>query len=459
MKTKKRELINGENIVYHIIQKQIIESCDAKNPPKEIKFMIEQLLLWGGVWFKPETYQQIPVLLPYAVRDAACRKKDPVTKKDTRGVANDKGFMTDDNTSIKDITESLTIKSNFPEMNGKSLGKGYVASHCWRLLKNKPEMLASQWERTNSFIPNLLWLPKQLSKLTDREGSYAQRFIQHISGLLYRGIDLQEPMLNEIWEELEDPDITPVSEVNLDQLNYFEYNQRWLSRRKDNLLNELQSILNILNGGKPIVNKINVSKYIPSLIKVAKTLPPTDKAYIKKWIKANMGEELVLDEYWTDQLTEVNEHIMRDCAPGDYDWNRKGIIVADDESGELLASVKEALKYDELDASGKVNEITVDKDWPLNNFDECWKMLLSEARRINHGLLVVNVNDIRIFDHCWCIKQLAKQEDPALKFNEYVLLVIKGISWAQVKEYANEHARGQFDAMMDCFYHRVYFEE
>lgn len=166
-----------------------------------------------------------------------------------------------------------------------------------------------------------------------------------------------------------------------------------------------------------------------------------------------------LDDYWKDQLAEVYEHIKRDCAPGDYDWNRRGIIVADDETGELLALVKGALKYEELYAAGKVNEITVDKHWPLDSFDECWKMLLSEARRINHGLLVVNVNDIRIFDHCWCIKQLAKQEDPALKFNEYVLLVIKDIPWTQVKEYANEHDKGEFDAMMDCFYHRVSFEK
>jgi hypothetical protein len=54
---------------------------------------------------------------------------------------------------------------------------------------------------------------------------------------------------------------------------------------------------------------------------------------------------------------------------------------------------------------------------------------------------------------------LAKQEDPALKFNEYVLLVIKDIPWTQVKEYANEHDKGEFDAMMDCFYHRVSFEK
>lgn len=281
--------MDGETILYHILQKQIIQAYDVDNPPTEVKFMIEQLLLWGGVWFKPQTYQQIPVLLPYVVRDASCRKINPATGKDTRGVANNRGFMPDDNSSIKGIPKtSMTVESVFSEMNGKKLGNGYVASHCWRLLQNYPDILANQWERTNSFIPNLVWLPKQLSKLTDREGSYAQKFIQHISGLLYRGINLHNPMLNDIWKELKNPGIIPTSKVNLDDLNYFDGNQKWLARRKSNLLNELQSILNILNGVAPIVETINVSTYVPSLIEVAKTLSPTDKTYLEKWIKANM---------------------------------------------------------------------------------------------------------------------------------------------------------------------------
>lgn len=288
IKRKPIELVDGETILYHILQKQIIQASDIENPSTEVKFMIEQLLLWGGVWFKPKTYQQIPVLLPYVVRDANCRKKNQDTGKDTRGVANNRGLMPDDNSSIKGIPKSLSIDSVFSEMKRKRLGKGYVASHCWRKLQNYPDVLASQWECTNSFIPNLVWLPAQLSKLTDREGSYAQRFIQHISGLLYRGIDLRNPRLNGIWNELKDPGITPVSKVNLDGLNYFDGNQDWLVRRKTNLLNELQSILNILNGVAPIVKTINVGTYVPSLIERAKTLPSTDKLYLENWIKANM---------------------------------------------------------------------------------------------------------------------------------------------------------------------------
>ena len=169
-----------------------------------------------------------------------------------------------------------------------------------------------------------------------------------------------------------------------------------------------------------------------------------------------MEKNLLLDKRQTTKFKAVYEHIKHDCDPKDYDngYNRRGLIVADDATGELLASVKEALKYEELVEAEKVNEIIVNEHWPLNNFDKCWQKLLAEARRINHGLLVVNVNDIRIFKHSWCIKQLAKQEAPDLKFNEYVLLVIKDIPWAKVKDYAKKHNAGQFDAMMQ-FYNRI----
>ena len=170
-----------------------------------------------------------------------------------------------------------------------------------------------------------------------------------------------------------------------------------------------------------------------------------------------MEKNLLLDEYWTDMFKSVYEHIKHDCDPEDYDngWSRRGLIVADDETGELLALVKEALKYDELAAAGKVNEITVDEQWPLGSTEKCWAKLLTEARKINHGLLVVNVKDIRIFNkHTWSIKQLAKQEAWDLGFNEYVLLVIKDTPWIKVKDYAKKHNAGEFDAMMQ-FYDRI----
>ena len=284
------QTVDGDNIIYHIIQKQIIEAHDMDNPPDNVKYLIEQLLLWGGIWFRPETYREIPILLPYVIRDASCRKINASTGNHTWGHSNAKGFLMDDNSLIKGIPRALFINGTFSVLNGTKLNNanGYVASHIWRVLQNKRSVLASQWERTNSFIPNLVWLPSQLSKLTDREGSYAQRFVQHISGLLYRSYSLPNTMLSEIWDELKDPGITPVCDIDLGQLNYFEHNLMWVNRKKNDLYNELQSILNIIAGGSPIVKRIKTSHYIPTLGVVSHLLSSMDHKYLVDWIKANM---------------------------------------------------------------------------------------------------------------------------------------------------------------------------
>ena len=123
---------------------------------------------------------------------------------------------------------------------------------------------------------------------------------------------------------------------------------------------------------------------------------------------------------------------IHDIIMGITPWNqagtRKGVIVTDD--GIHLDSnfAKEHLKYDELKRNGKVNEITIDSTWPLNNELDgeeyaLWKKLKVEAGEVKQGLLVINVCDINLFKHCWELKQLVKQEK--LDFSGYVLLVLK----------------------------------
>ena len=127
---------------------------------------------------------------------------------------------------------------------------------------------------------------------------------------------------------------------------------------------------------------------------------------------------------------------MHDIIMGKIPWNqagsRKGIIVTDD--GIHLDSnfAKEHLKYDVLKLNGKVNEITIDSSWPLNNEvdgDESalWKRLVAEADKVKQGLLVINICDINMFKHCWDLKQLAKQEK--LDFHGFVLIVTKNMDW------------------------------
>lgn len=150
---------------------------------------------------------------------------------------------------------------------------------------------------------------------------------------------------------------------------------------------------------------------------------------------------------------------MHDIIMGITPWNqtgsRKGVIVTDD--GIHLDSnfAKEHLKYDELKQKGKINEITIDRSWPLNNeIDSLWKKLKSEAGKVKQGLLVINVHDINIFKHCWDLKQLVKQEK--LDFGGYVLLVIKDMDWEkEIREFVHKPEDDnscEFKIMMQEFY-------
>ena len=158
--------------------------------------------------------------------------------------------------------------------------------------------------------------------------------------------------------------------------------------------------------------------------------------------------------------------IMHDIIMGITPWNqagsRKGVIVTDD--GIHLDSnfAKEHLKYDELKENGKVNEITIDSTWSLNNEVEgevhaLWERLVDEAGKVKQGLLVINVRDINLFKHCWDLKQLVKQEK--LDFGGYVLLVLKDMDWEkEVRKFVHkpeDENSTEFKVMMENFYRLI----
>lgn len=157
---------------------------------------------------------------------------------------------------------------------------------------------------------------------------------------------------------------------------------------------------------------------------------------------------------------------MFDIIMGNTPWNqagsRKGVIVTDD--GIHLDSnfAKEHLKYDVLKQNGKINEITIDSSWPLNNEPDgeetaLWKRLKTEAGKVKQGMLVINACDINLFKHCWELKQLAKQEK--LDFSGYVLLVLKDMDWEQeVRKFIEkleDSNSSEFITMMKEFYQLI----
>ena len=157
-----------------------------------------------AVWLPLDLYAQVPVLLPWVVRDPKCRphKAAGQTVPDQWGAPDSDGFQRDDNSLIKGIPKSLQIAGpDDSPLTGKKMGPSFVASHIWREVEGLG-MLASRHPKLNSFVPNLVWLPKQISKLSDREGSIIQDMLKTASWSIYRDAAVDprfRSQVEEIW--------------------------------------------------------------------------------------------------------------------------------------------------------------------------------------------------------------------------------------------------------------------
>jgi hypothetical protein len=118
-------------------------------------------------------------------------------------------------------------------MNGKRIGTGFVAAHVWRKLSDGSE--APRNAKTYSFLPNLVWLPVQLAKLSDREGGFVQTLLQAISLRIYRAVRLTPRLaaiVDPIWDELPVRSKPPELEaLNVSAVNFFRFDEKWLGRR------------------------------------------------------------------------------------------------------------------------------------------------------------------------------------------------------------------------------------
>ncbi|MDF2502431.1 MAG: hypothetical protein K0Q77_3145 [Anaerosporomusa subterranea] len=254
--------VDGENIIYFFfnnLQNNLDEEDDFS------KRLIEKLLIDLSVWIPVDSYKALPIMLPYVVRDASCRIKREGMDRDEWGTANDEGFLRDDNSLVKSIVKSFRINSpKIKNYKNAKIGTGFVASHIWRELKiGKGITLASTFHMTNTFIPNLVWLPKQISKLTDREGSYAQKLLQTMSYKIYNEKVAEEQTISEIWSFLENPAL-PV-DFDVKNLSYFNVPNEWVMKKRNTLKKEFGSIRQALEGRNLENKKVKCSQYLPTL--------------------------------------------------------------------------------------------------------------------------------------------------------------------------------------------------
>jgi hypothetical protein len=267
--------VDGQNVLYHYIQKNIMIKDD-----KFSKDLLKCLLVDLSIWIPTNFYRRLPIILPYVVRDNSCRIKQQ-NGEDEWGAANSDGFLRDDNTLLKGIVRSFAIRSKkIAVYKGKSLGTGFVASHIWgKITINSNNIISSRHHMLNSFVPNLVWLPVQISKLSDREGSYAQKILQALSYAIYKEINIPND-ISRIWGSIPYPKDFEGFDVDLTKINYFVAPDSWLRKRVSGLIAEIDNIVSIDKIDNITRSKVKSRRYLPSL----KQIPIERRKEMNEWL-------------------------------------------------------------------------------------------------------------------------------------------------------------------------------
>ena len=260
-----RKEIKGDDLLYRFFNQVLPEH------PELIEKIPRMLILSMSVWFPKSVYKEMPVLLPWVLRDPKCRgkrSKTIVIEPDQWGAPNSDGYLRDDNSLVKGLPKSLAISSGrYPFVNGRHLGSEFVASHIWR--ENLTGTLASRIPILNTFVPNLVWLPSQVAKLSDREGGPFQTALKEISWAIFRDTPLSDQsrvVAEKSWTLLPNPSTAP--KLLDEELNWFVSTPRFIKTRKAKLARVLEA-LDQLDSNQPISDKLDPSRYREGLPSVS----------------------------------------------------------------------------------------------------------------------------------------------------------------------------------------------
>lgn len=219
--------------------------------------LIQQL----GIWWSPEVYVTLPVMVPWCIRDRTCRYDQG---PESWGAPRSDGYLRDDNSIIKKLPLSLRISGPGQSLyRGQKPWRGFTACHIWRDLPDGTFAGANPW--LYSFVPNLIWLPTWLAPLTDRQGGEVQAILKRTSIAFFRDLEVPEPLsayTEEAWSKLPPPD--PGIALATEGLQKFEPVPAFFSRRLaylDNFVNGCDEVL----AGRPLSKKLICTRYTQGL--------------------------------------------------------------------------------------------------------------------------------------------------------------------------------------------------
>ena len=236
--------VETSNLLYHFLQHDL-----AADDVWLFQALVTRLVVRLGIWVSVDAYRRTPLLVPYARRDPTCRGNPRMGTPDAWGTPDEDGYFRDDNSLVKGLPRSMKIASTLRQYAGRQLATGFVACHIWRELRDGE--LASRNALTYSFIPNLVWLPAQVAGLTDREGSFAQQYLQAVSRHIYEGAPVHPDhadLVETAWRLLPEPVGIPDAALpDPAKLNFFVAAPSFFARR----VRVVASVAQAMRSGAP----------------------------------------------------------------------------------------------------------------------------------------------------------------------------------------------------------------
>ena len=241
-----QRVVHGDDLLYRFF------ADGFRTDPELFERVSLRLLIAVSVWLPLDAYHAWPLLMPWVVRDPTCRGNKSKGVPDQWSSPNVDGYLRDDNSLIKSVPRSLQIRGpKGTALQGARMGSEFVASHIWRVVNG--EQLASRNPMLNSFVPNLVWLPQQVSKLSDREGSPIQETLKAVSYAIYRHAPVAaglEAIAERSWAMLPLPQLH-LPKLALDEMNWFKTSEPWFRMRSDRLDVVLDALRAIDDGLEP----------------------------------------------------------------------------------------------------------------------------------------------------------------------------------------------------------------
>jgi hypothetical protein len=277
-----KKIVHGDDLLYRFFQ-------DGLRDEPELFAVVPQMLITTmGIWLPLDVYAQWPVMLPWVVRDASCRGSKRLNIPDEWSAPHlDTGYLRDDNSLIKALPRSFTVKGPpGSHIHGARMGSEFVASHVWRVVEHAD--LASRIPLLNSFVPNLIWLPGQVAKLTDVEGDVVQQTLQAMSYSIYRDAPVArhlEDIRDEAWAMIPAPQVA-IRPFAIEDLNWFQATPAFFRTRTRRLVSVIAA-LDAIEHGQPVAERVVSRRYAQGLPRV----DPVGRGKLGAYLREFLEEE------------------------------------------------------------------------------------------------------------------------------------------------------------------------